>query len=979
MQITETDNQETETTSPPIKKASREWLWHIGALLFFVVLTVQMTGAIWNNAGRTIEGWGDALLQVWTLDWTAHALATDPFNLFNANAFYPYHNSLAFSETLFGQAIFVTPLIWLTNNPVLAYNLLLLASFVLSGWGMYLLVSHLTGSKEAGLVAGVIFAYFPHRYGQLSHLHLLATQWMPFTLLFLSRYFRDKKWTDLALFGLFFTLQFWSSTYLGLFLAVVVGLYLLFRIGVRGQRSGVRKKERPKFSASSVYSAVSFQIGICLLLVGLAILPFYLPYLQVQNELGFERSPAEVDSFSAQWFYYLDVPKENKLNQWVYQPITGDWQWWDSSRGGERGLYLGFFALILGIMGMVLAWRQRKTQPQSIFYAGLAILAVSFTFGTTWRTSFGDLPLPYALLYNFVPGFAGLRVPVRFIYVVALAVAVLAGITVAGLISRLRLKKWRTAVLVVPLIGLMCLEYVSDVGLIDSNILSSAPPPAIAYTAQNPGVVLNVPLSGSDNSNLFYQYWSRASWQPVMNGFSGFMPPAYDQLKRAWAIEFPSPRLLDLLQGLEVRWLIIDSEDGTVKPTWEKTQKEIAKFPQLTLRQKFGAVYVYEVTANAWAKDLRKYIQPQDLVYFVDYRRGDPQIIELITYYLQREKVIKRENTFGQMNMGFKPLGALPQGSPANALILEKGEDPTLYGFTAQTKVFENSLLAVYTKSSDLLARYDFSRKDEVGAIAGKIKRVEVRDKKLEFSGGTMGAPPRGEGNVVKLAFAVTQPQPLELRSGTDKLSLKLEPGVSTIELNSGQSGAIEWSGENVSLVWAELWQGTSSNPPILKPLNNVALIEAQTRQDGTNAVATLRVVPKGGTDYTATLDVYNYPWGSHPQGHYGYWSVALPGEGGKELEYSLNLPRKEMTTKINGGTVPNYPPDPKDLDIAKYGNLGDFRATFTLYAGDKLAGSIRLFDFTIRADGDKNKIENRKLSDFRGYNTTLSFLVLPL
>jgi hypothetical protein len=977
MQIAETNNQEVHTAKPQAKKSSWEWLWHIGALLFFGVLTLQMTGAVWNNAGRTIEGWGDALLQVWTLDWTAHALATDPLNLFNANAFYPYNNSLAFSETLFGQAIFVTPLIWLTNNPVLAYNVLLLASFVFSGWGMYLLVYHLTGSKGAGLVAGVIFAYFPHRYGQLSHLHLLATQWMPFTLLFLSRYFQSKKWWDLVLFGLFFTLQFWASTYLGLFLAVTVSFFLLFQIIYLTFKHRDSKTGKSLINYSS-FLIPTLKVAICLVVVGLAIVPFYLPYLQVQNELGFERSPAEVDSFSAQWFYYLDMPKENKLNQWFYQPVTANWQWWDSSRGGERGLYLGFGAIVLALTGIILAWKQRKSQPQAIYYAILAILAVSFTFGTTWRTAFGDLPLPYAGLYNFVPGFAGLRVPVRFIYVVALAVAVLAGITVAWVIKRWRLKQWRTALLVVPLVGLLCLEYVSDVGLIDSNILSSAPPPAIAYVAQNPGVVLNVPLSGSDNSNLFYQYWSRDSWQPVMNGFSGFMPPAYDQLKRAWAKEFPSQRLVDLLQGLEVRWLIIDSEDGTVKPTWEKVQRELAKFPQISLRQRFGTVYVYEVAANAWAKEWRQFIQPDDLIYLVDYQRGDPQIIELIAYYLQREKLVKRENTFGLMNIGFKPLGALPPGKPANVLILEKGEDSTLYGFPVRTKVFENSLLAVYARNTDLLARYDFSRKDEIGALSGKIKRLEVREQKLEFSDGGMGVPPGGEGKRVKLAFAVTRSQAFELRSGTTNLNLTLEPGVSTIELNSGQGGAVHWNGEGVALVWAELWQGSSTSPNVLQPLDNVVLIEAQTRQEGTKGVATLRLVPKGGADYTATLDVYNYPWGAHPQGHYGYWSVALAGADGKELEYSLNLPRKEMTTKLNGGNIPNYPPDPKDLDITKYGNLGDFRATFTLYAGDKLVGSIRLFDFTVRAEGDKNKPENRKLSDFKGYNTTLSFLVLP-
>jgi hypothetical protein len=138
--------------------------------------------------------------------------------------------------------------------------------------------------------------------------------------------------------------------------------------------------------------------------------------------------------------------------------------------------------------------------------------------------------------------------------------------------------------------------------------------------------------------------------------------------------------------------------------------------------------------------------------------------------------------------------------------------------------------------------------------------------------------------------------------------------------------------------------------------------------------------VPKGGTGdaYTATLDIYNYPWGSHPSGHYGYWSLAVQGSAGVELEYRLDLPTKQLTTLLNGNSTPNYPPNPKDLDINSYGRVGDFRANLTLYAGDKLIGSVRLFDFTIRTDGDRSNAANRRLSDFKGYDTPIGFLVLP-
>jgi len=982
----------------PQSSRLRPWQAHGLALLFFLFLTFWMLWPAVANAGRSVEGWGDALLQIWTLDWDAHALATNPLNLFNANAFYPYNNSLAFSETLIGQAVFVTPVIWLTDNPVLAFNLLLLASFVLSGWSMYLLVFELTGKRVAALGAGIIFAFFPHRFGQLSHLHLLATQWMPFCLLYLRRFLQDGRWRNVALFGLFFALETLSSTYLGLFLVVAVGLYLIFHaivnlrkiippknIGTDYQDTktprGFKITWRSWRLGGSILKNKIFRLAVVTLVVGLVVLPFYLPFLAVQNDLGFERSPAEVASFSALPYYYLDVAKENKLNQWFYNP-SFSWNWWESGRGGERGLYLGLLASGLGLAGFGAVWRRRKLEKDGIFYAILAIIAVIFTFGPVWQSGrFGSIPLPYALLYNYVPGFQGLRVPVRFIYVVALAFAVLAGFALAALQNRLKLTNWRKAsYLAVPLIALLCLEYVSDVNIKDSDALRGVPPPVNQWLAQHtPGPVLNVPLSGSDNTNLFYQYWSRVGWQPLMNGFSGFMPPAYDALRRAWAEEFPNRRLIELLQGLEVRYVVIDSASPEIAPTWERTHKTLsAQFAADMIQvAQFDKTFIYEVKSNSWLRGFSQWLKPEDPLYFVGYSRNDPQILELLAYYLPKSGVTKRENLFGTINIGFKQLPALPYGRKAEFLLLQAGEDPTLYGFRREDKLFGNTLLELYRSSPQLLARYDFSRSDPLGALKGQVQTIGLSDK-LTFNGD--GGNVSGNRHV-RLAFAVTKPAKLDITpKDSPTQTLQLTAGFSVVELASVNSISLNSKGDKISLVWAELWDGVPANPGKVELRQDVVLVTASSKQDGTNGVVTINLVPKGGKGdaYTATLDIYNYPWGSHPSGHYGYWSVAVQGSAGVELEYQLDLPTKQMTTRLNGNSIPNYPPNPKDLDINSYGRVGDFRANLTLYAGDKLIGAVRLFDFTIRAEGDRSNVANRRLSDFKGYDTPIGFLVLP-
>ena len=995
----------------------RDWQIDGLTLLFFVALAIFMTWPVTPNIDHSLEQWGDALLQTWTLDWDAHALISNPFDFANANAFYPYHNSLAFSETLIGQAILVAPVIWLTNNPVLAYNLLLLSSFALCGWGMYLFARDLTNNRIAALGAGIIFGFFPHRFGQLSHLHLLTAQWMPFCLLFLRRFLQSSPgmplptpanpdseaipsifitraktlrlgWLNVSLFGVFFSLELLSSTYLGLFLAATVGLYLLYQLALWLWHNREFRREKPLDWKKRLNPNKITRLCVVLLVVGLIVIPFYLPYLAVQQDLGFQRSASEVQSFSAQPFYYLDVPKENKLNQTLYRPLFTQ-AFWQGSAGGERGLYLGLGAMLLGLLGTILALRWPKKNREALFFVLLAVLAISFTFGPGWQTGrFGEIPLPYALLYNYVPGFGAIRVPVRFIYVVALALAALAAYGLAWLQQRFRLTTIpKTSFLALGLVLLLGGEYWSDVNLQTSDVLTRPKPAVESWLDAHPSPALRVPLSGSDNSNLFLQYWTRGSWRPVMNGFSGFMPPAYDALKVAVAREGFSARLLELLQGLEVRYLVIDSEDPEVKPQWARFKSDLEK-AQVAIVQQFGSTSIYELKSDPWLAHLKAAgLNPASQVYFVEYHRDASSLLELAATMLDRTGVTPADKQFGNISVGFRALPSLPAGRPADFLVIQAGEDSALYGFRPEDKVFSNQFLSVFKKSANLLSRYDATRQDNFGLL-NRDKSLLIApagtSNNLVFKDGektTASTLPFNRYLSVGIGSLEAQTLTLELNNNETR-KLELLPGLSTFQVPLGDGVNITSpTGKQFSIAWVEDWKGeaTAGFQAVLR--SDVALISTRSQFDQANQLgqATVKIVaPTRPEGYTATMDVYNTPWGSHPGGHYGYWSVPVAGGSGISLEWQLQLTRKQMATKENGGNIPNYPPDPKDLDLAKYGNLGDFRANLNLFSGDKLTGTVRLFDFTVWTQGDKNRIENRRAGAFKGYNTTLTFLVLP-
>src|SRR5579871_6842068 len=122
---------------------------------------------------------GDSVLNTWILAWDAHALADPAANVWDAPIFYPVKNTFAFSETMFGNLWVTLPVQYLTGNPVLAFNALVFASFVLGMYFTFILVRRLTGSFPAGVAAGVLFSFNPLRWSEIPHVQLLPFFWAP--------------------------------------------------------------------------------------------------------------------------------------------------------------------------------------------------------------------------------------------------------------------------------------------------------------------------------------------------------------------------------------------------------------------------------------------------------------------------------------------------------------------------------------------------------------------------------------------------------------------------------------------------------------------------------------------------------------------------------------------------------------------------------------------------------------------------------
>ncbi|HMB80700.1 MAG TPA: hypothetical protein VKI43_11565, partial [Vicinamibacterales bacterium] len=216
--------------------------------LLYLAITLVMTWPLVTIMDHRIAGdMGDPLFVCWVLLWTSgqvlRVLRGDLSALshyWNANIFFPAPLTLAYSEHLTPQMLQSLPILAATGNVVLAYNAVLLGTFVLSGLGMYLLVRELTGQPLAAFLAGLACAFAPYRFDQYSHLEVLSSQWMPFALHGFRRFFVTRRLRALAGGALALLAQGLSCGYYLAYFTPFAVAYCLYEMAVRGMLGNVR-------------------------------------------------------------------------------------------------------------------------------------------------------------------------------------------------------------------------------------------------------------------------------------------------------------------------------------------------------------------------------------------------------------------------------------------------------------------------------------------------------------------------------------------------------------------------------------------------------------------------------------------------------------------------------------------------------------------------------------------------------------------
>jgi hypothetical protein len=480
-------------------------------------------------ASRVAFDPGDPFLNTWILWWNAHAVPfTDAW--WNPPIFYPMRGALALSEHLAGIGFFTTPILLLGGTPALAYNIALLLSCALSGLFAYLLVEHLTRSPLAAGCAGLSYAIAPFRAGQLSHLQVLTSQWLPLMLYALHRYLDTGRRRWLLLFGGAWVVQALSNGYYLLFAPVLVVAWLCWFTVARARWR--------QFS----------EIVAVWALASLLLVPVLLKYREVHTALGLSRSRGIILAFSGTVASF--VKPSPLLAVWP-ETLPGN---------GEDLLFPGVtivavVAIALG-RGIIRRGAQSGDRRGSdltnvfLFYVCAALLMAAFTLGPASPDAgvFGWFK-PYQWLVQ-LPGFDGIRVPVRFAMLFALCLAVAGGIGLADMMPRTR--RWRAV-----LVGCVAIGLAID-GAIEP-LRSSVPPGRVSLPKVPAAAVLEFPPDDTGVS-VGAMFRSMSHRLPLINGYSGHIPAHYDILGQSLRRGDPSG-VIELARGRTLLLLVADRND----------------------------------------------------------------------------------------------------------------------------------------------------------------------------------------------------------------------------------------------------------------------------------------------------------------------------------------------------------------------------------------------------------------------------------
>lgn len=501
------------------------WAGYILATLVATYPLIWQMGALFGPPE-------DNQMFVWNIWWFKYAvfnLHISPF--YTQYIFWPDGASLLF-HTFSPLNGLMGTIIGLFIGENATYNIIILLSFILSGYFMFKLCRKLGLAQASSFIAGLVFSFSPfHLAHAAHHLNITSIYLMPFVLLLILKGTETGKIKYAALAAMFLAASFYLSYYVNL-----ITIFLILPL------MAIRRKSGDGSNRFIYFRPCLFVLALSTVLIA----PLLLPMVKEAYSSNLERALGHdlfVTDFVGFFFpHEFHWTRNSPLNLLINGAYTGSY--WESAA------FLGYLVLPMGIWAAI-----KKKFPLKRYFILIGLLGAILSLGS-YPHIFGRpisfIKLP-GWLIEHTPLLSIARSPSRFVVLTYLALAVFAAYAAEAWFNYLK-SRWGKNVFRIGVVGLaaaIMLDYWSA--------------PFEMTKIQIPGyyktikadkdefAILNIPLMGW-RANERYMYYQAVHNKPICGG----------QLARSTLTYFEDLKNISMspnnLKRLKIKYIILHRE-----------------------------------------------------------------------------------------------------------------------------------------------------------------------------------------------------------------------------------------------------------------------------------------------------------------------------------------------------------------------------------------------------------------------------------
>lgn len=520
---------------PKSAQLLRVMAW-LGALC---VIAAEIAPVLSTWGRQVISPYGgiDAIMQAGLLEWSLVSAWTTHWT--SLPVFFPVAGTLAYMDSLLGQAMLVVPLHWLgVAAPASLYNCAYLATLVLAGVGMSVLCRASGGRAADAGVAVIALVGSPYTVAQLCHLNQLP---MPFALFAAAALIAALSGDPRESFGSYviwwllgaaLVVQaasgWYGFAYAAITCSVLVIVYGAGELCARwnaGRRGGVVALRR--------LGRLVLRAALPLVLSGVGVFLLAEPYRTMQHRYpDYVRSREDVRYDSGDIKHLIEGGAYRvHVSDLIGRGPRGEARYLGKDR---QVLQFGWVATALAGYGFIcrrsLSFRQRRA-GYGLLGAGAAGLVLAFGESTGLPGTQMRLTMPFEWLRELVPAFKAYRAVWRFSFLTVVAIAWWAGMGWSIVARRARSRRRILAAAVV-----LCLLVVESIpfGLPAADLGFDGTRRPIASVPPGPLLTLPAPRTEyeEDATEARWLLWALEADRRVTGGVSGWVPPEARALRQ---------------------------------------------------------------------------------------------------------------------------------------------------------------------------------------------------------------------------------------------------------------------------------------------------------------------------------------------------------------------------------------------------------------------------------------------------------------